>query len=323
MTYTFYDAHMHVYSEDPDEALRILDVCGIAKANIMNKGYGKEHPNQEHSMWEEVGFRILEKYPKRFAVFSTVNFGHLDEPDFALDAASHFEETINRGASGLKLWLGKPDHHWMVLHDPRVGAVYDKAAELGVPVLIHIGDPKEYWEEISPNSFWYAILKDNPHWSFRDKPVASREQLFEEQRIMLERYPETTFICPHMGGHAENLEYLGELLDQFANLYVDTAAYEPVLGQDPESTRAFFMKYQDRIMAGTDNGWKDEGMEIFKQRMQAVRLFYETDEEQTNLEDFLPRRPGYTIRGINLPREVLDKVYRKNVTRLVPSLEDD
>jgi hypothetical protein len=126
-----------------------------------------------------------------------------------------------------------------------------------------------------------------------------------------------------MGGHADNLEYLGKLLDHFANLYVDTTAYESVLGQDPDNTRAFFMKYQDRIMVGTDNGWKDEGMEIFKRRMQTVRLFYETDEEQTDLEEFLPRRPGYTIRGINLPREVLDKIYRKNVTRLVPSLEDD
>ena len=119
MTYTIYDAHTHIYSDDPDEALEILEVCGIAKAIIMNKGYGKERPNHEHQMWEEVSFKILEKYPERFAVFSTLDFSEMDETDLASRAAAHFEETIHRGASGLKLWLGKPDHHWMALHDPR------------------------------------------------------------------------------------------------------------------------------------------------------------------------------------------------------------
>lgn len=322
MTYTIYDAHMHIYSEDPDEALDILEVCGIAKAIILNKGYGKERPNREHQMWEEASFKILEKYPDRFAVFSTLDFSAMDDTGFAFRAAAHFEETINRGASGLKLWLGKPDHHWMSLHDPRVGASYEKATELGVPVLIHIGDPKEYWEEITPESFWYAVLKDNPQWTFRDKPVASRDQLFSEQRIMLEKYPETTFICPHMGGHADNLEYLCELFDQYPNMYVDTTAYEPVLGQDPESSRAFFTKYQDRVIVGTDNGWKAEGMKVFKERMNAVRLFYETEVEQKDLEDFLPRRPGYSIRGINLPEDILFKIYQQNVTHLVPALSD-
>ncbi len=74
-------------------------------------------------------------------------------------------------------------------------------------------------------------------------------------------------------------------------------------------------------MVGTDNGWKAEGMDIFEQRMQAVRLFYETDKEQKELDEFLPRRPGYTIRGIQLPPDILHKIYLGNVTKLVPSLE--
>ena len=118
-----YDAHMHVCSSDPADALHILDACGIARAAIMNKGYGRELPNEEHARWERVGFAILERYPDRFAVFATVDFGTMDEPDFGRRAAARFEEAVRRGAAGLKLWLGKPDHHWMALHDPRIGAV--------------------------------------------------------------------------------------------------------------------------------------------------------------------------------------------------------
>ncbi len=322
MSTSIFDAHMHIYSYNPENALGILDACNIAKGVIMNKGYDREQPNLSHAAWEEAGFRILEKYPDRFAIFSTVDFSGMDEEDFASRAANDFEASVRRGVSGLKLWLGKPDHHWMALHDPRIGAVYIRAADLGVPVLIHVGDPEEYWQGVTPSSFWYAVLKDNPQWSFQGQDVASREQLFEEQVNMLELYPETTFICPHMGGHAENLDYLGELLDRFSNLYVDTAAYEPLLGQTPETTRAFFIKYQDRILVGTDNGWNDEGLAVFKQRMNALRRFYETRDEQTNLDNFLPRRPGYSMVGIGLPQTVLSKIYRLNITRLVPSLSD-
>jgi predicted TIM-barrel fold metal-dependent hydrolase len=313
-----YDVHMHVASEDPDDALRTLDACGIAKAAIMNKGYGRECPNAEHAKWERVGFQILERYPDRFAIFATVDFSAMDEPGFATRASAYFEEQVRRGVSGLKLWLGKPDHHWMALHDRRVGAVYEKAAELNVPVLIHVGDPEEYWEkEIRPDSFWYAILRDNPQWSFHGKPVPSREVLFEEQRKMLALYPETTFICPHVGGHARNLTYLGRLLDEFPNLIIDTTAYEPVLGQDPEYARPFLIKYQDRVLFGTDNGWTPHDLETLVHRTRAKRLFYETDLEQGNLDDCMPRKPGYTMRGVKLSPAVLRKIYHENAARLI------
>ena len=320
--YVVYDAHMHVVSQDPDDALRILDACGIARAAIMNKGYGRERPNTEHGTWERVGFAILERYPDRFAVFATVDFSTMDELDFASRAAAHFEKVVERGVSGLKLWLGKPDHHWMALHDRRVGAVYEKAAELDVPVLIHVGDPKEFWEkEIKPDSFWYQVLQDNPQWSFYGQLVPSREVLFEEQRKMLELYPETTFICPHVGGHARELGYLGQLLDEYPNLYVDTTAYEPVLGQDPEHARPFLIKYQDRVMFGTDNGWVAHSLETLVRRTRAKRLFYETDIEQRDLDDVLPRRPGYTMRGVELPPAVLRKIYHENAARLISNWE--
>jgi predicted TIM-barrel fold metal-dependent hydrolase len=313
-----YDAHMHVTSEDPDDALRILDACGIVKGAIMNKGYGRKLPNEEHAKWERVGLKILERYPDRFAVFATVDFSTMDEPDFATRAAAHFEEQVRRGVSGLKLWLGKPDHHWMALHDRRVGAVYEKAAELNVPVLIHVGDPEEYWEkEIKPDSFWYAILQDNPQWSFYGKPVPSREALFEEQRRMLALYPETMFICPHVGGHARNLEYVGWLLDEYPNLIIDTTAYEPVLGQDPERARPFLIAYQNRVLFGTDNGWAPHRLETLARRMHAKRLFYETDIEQGDLDGYMPRRPGYTMRGVNLPPAVMRKIYHENAARLI------
>jgi uncharacterized protein len=321
--YKIIDAHMHVSLSDHNQAISIINACSISKAVILNKGYGRTFPNQEHRMWEDLSFKILEKYPQRFAIFTTVDFSEMDEPDFGRKVAHHFKKCIQRGASGLKLWLGKPDHHWMALDDPRIGRVYETAAELNVPVLIHIGDPQDYWEEINPESFWYGVLRDNPQWQFIGKPVPNRQQLFEEQIRMLEKYPHTTFICPHLGGHAENLPYLESLLNSFDNLFVDTTAYEPTMGQNPEESQSFLIKFQDRIMFGTDNGWEASPLEIFQKRMKSFRLFYETDQVQDNLDDFMTRKPGYTIKGVNLPNSVLQKIYKENIERLVPKLSDD
>ena len=182
------------------------------------------------------------------------------------------------------------------------------------------------WEENRPDSFWYGVLKKCPHWDYRGRPVPSREQLFEEQRRMLEKHPDTVFICAHMGGHAENLGYLGELLDRHPNLYVDTTAYEPLMGQEPEESRAFLVRYQDRVLLGTDNcpgssvdaSSSSKDLRIAVLRMRTRRLFYESDSEQVSLDDFWLRRPGYTIRGVNLPSAAIGKIYRENACRVIP-----
>jgi len=323
-----YDAHMHVEVEDPEQVLRYLDTCAIEKAVVLNGGWSRDSPNLEHERSERIGYELLERYPTRFAVFSTVDFSHMDEPDFVSGAVAHFEQTVLRGASGLKLLLGKPDSHWMALDDPRVGALYDKAAEMRVPVTVHVGDPAAFWERNSPDSFWYGVLRKCPHWDYRGKPVPSREQLFEEQRRMLDKHPDTVFICAHMGGRAESLGNLGDLLDRYANLYVDTTAYEPLMGQDPQESRAFLVKYQDRVLFGTDNCpgspvdalSSAQDLRIAVLRMRTRRLFYETDSEQVNLDGFWLRRPGYTIKGVNLPAAVISKIYRENACRLIPRL---
>jgi predicted TIM-barrel fold metal-dependent hydrolase len=205
--------------------------------------------------------------------------------------------------------------------------VYEKAAELRVPVLIHIGDPADSWKaEVTPDSLWYEILSQFRQWSYDGRPVPTRKESFQEQRSVLRRYPQTTFICLHVGDHAEDLEYLGALFEEHPNLHADTTAHEPVLGQAPDSARAFITKFQDRIVFGTDNGSVPLALETLAKRTRTKRLFYERDLEQGDLDDYLapsPRKPGYVLRGINLAPSVLHKIYRENAARLIIGLASD
>jgi predicted TIM-barrel fold metal-dependent hydrolase len=128
---------------------------------------------------------------------------------------------------------------------------------------------------------------------------------------LIKRHPETTFIGAHVGCYAENLTWVGQLLDACANFYVDISARIAELGRQPYTTRRFFLKYADRILFGTDVGAD----------VQWYRLYYrflETDDEYFNygLAE-IPGQGRWYVYGLYLPDDVLEKIYHLNARRVL------
>src|SRR5699024_8018828 len=160
-----------------------------------------------------------------------------------------------QGYAGLKvakhLGLGakNPDGSLIPVDDPRFDPVWAKAGELGVPVAIHTGDPKAFFEEPTPENERWAELKLAPRWSFYGEEFPSRKELLDARNRVVARHPETTFILLHFGGNPENLEYVDELLQTYPNVFIDVAARVAEIGRHPpKKVREFFGKYQDRII---------------------------------------------------------------------------
>ena len=126
---------------------------------------------------------------------------------------------------------------------------------------------------------------------------------------LVERHPETTFITAHVGCYAENLKFVGEMLDEHPNVYTDFSARIGYLGRQPYSTREFLIKYQDRVLFGTDN---TPSVEVYRRYYR----FLETKDEYFPASS-RPRAPR--IYGVYLPAEVLEKIYQKNAERLIPA----
>lgn len=257
------------------------------------------------------------QYPDRFYTFCNVDWSRATEPGFGEQAAAQLEESVRAGARGLKIFknLGlrvkDASGKLMLPDDERLAPLWARAGELGVPVLIHVADPPALFEPLDRYNPAYLALKRRPEWHFHGPPYPTFRELIEAGIRLMARHPDTTFITAHTGWYSENLEFVGEqMLDQLPNMYTDFSARIGTLGLQPHSARRFFIKYQDRILFGTD----------MSPSVNVYRTFYRFLETWDEGFESSPGRTMSRICGISLPDEVLEKVYHKNAERLIPGL---
>jgi predicted TIM-barrel fold metal-dependent hydrolase len=186
-------------------------------------------------------------------------------------------------------------------------------------VLLHVADPKEYWDRVTYNSMHYGLLTDDKRY-YDDPNVPEWEELIRQRDRILEKHPNTTFIGAHMGSLTMDLDRLAETFDKYANFYVDCSARLRLLGRlNRPAVRDFFVKYQDRILFGTDDAFSleiDEASHMYGKYL----VYFETD--RTDLEPPLGQANLNWLRlaGVSLPPEVLEKLYHRNAERLLPGL---
>ena len=133
--------------------------------------------------------------------------------------------------------------------------------------------------------------------------LAQRDSIFK-------RHPNTTFVCAHLAEKSENLAYVGRLLDDNPNLYVDIGARTAELGRQPYTSREFFLQYADRIVFGTDLVPHEEMYRLHFR-------FLETRDEYFDYPSHASRQGRWQIYGIDLPDDILKKIYRENALRLL------
>ena len=310
--YPFIDIHGHQYrmaEQDLDPVVAAMDTLNMA---IMVNLSGRSGENLLKSVQN-----IKTNHPNRFVVFANIDFSGVGREGWIEETVRQLETDVKNGARGLKIYkslgLRYTDNNEVrvAVDDPRLDPIWAKCGELGIPVLIHTADPKPFWDEFDADNERWLELKLRPRRKRGPNNPVPWEQLIEEQHNMFRKHPKTTFINAHMGWFANNLGRLGELLDEIPNMNVGIAAIIAELGRQPRAAKAFFIKYQDRILFGKDS-WKPEEFPTY------FRVL-ESDDE------YFPYHKKYhafwAMYGMDLPDEVLKKVYYKNALRIVPGLD--
>ena len=263
--------------------------------------------------------RMLEKlrgYEDFFLNFATVDVGRFEEKDFEREVYQTIRKHKANGVVGIKLWknigLGFRDRegHYLRLDDPRIDCIFKTAAEFALPITIHVADPPQFIQPVDEKNERYEELKAHPEWTFTRPGMPSFNELMDMFEAVLEENRETVFIGAHMIV-PEDLGKVSEWLDRFPNFHVDFADRLNEIGRHPYSSRAFFEKYQDRILFATDTFWPNQELYPIYYR------FLETFDEYFpyNLE---PGSKGrWNIYGIGLPEDILRKIYYKNVLYLL------
>jgi Predicted metal-dependent hydrolase of the TIM-barrel fold len=274
-------------------------------------------------VWEEsldVTLDFFSRYEKFIYTFGSVDVTRIDEPGFSEYASDTVRAGYRKGMRGVKffkeLGLKYRDKNGNLIRvdDKRLKPIWDTAAELDIPVLIHIADPVAFFKPVDGNNERFEELDRHPSWSYADLCYPRFEELMEMQENLLFSNPGTKFVIPHVGSFSERLDLVSEQLDRYGNMYVDISARISELGRQPYTVREFMLRHQERILFGTDNNPLEKNNQYYYR-------FLETKDEYFDYSsDMLQGR--WKIYGIGLPDDALRKIYHQNALKLIPELSE-
>ncbi len=311
--YPFVDAHAHQWEigDRPESAIKdlVAEMDALNMAVMVNLSGGSGETLRKN-------VETTERYaPGRFVHFANIDFSTIDDPDFGTKAAERLREDVANGARGLKIFknLGMEvfyeDGTRVPTDDPRLDPIWETAGELGIPVLIHTGDPAPFWEPQDRfNERWFE-LKERPRR--KRSPEPSWETIMGEHWNLIRKHPNTTFISAHLSWLGNDLGRLGKLLDELPNMYTELGAVLAELGRQPRTARQFLIDYQDRVLMGKD-AWGPEEYHVY------FRTLETTDEY---FPYYRKRHAFWRMYGLDLPDEVLRKVYFENARAIIPGIE--
>lgn len=255
-------------------------------------------------------------HPGRFLTFTLIDFRGIDDPDWSDRETKRLKASFEAGAKGLKfhkslgLTVRYKNGKLMPVDDPKLDPIWKLCGDMKKPIMIHVSDPAAFFTPLDQyNERWHE-LNQHPDWLFYGEKFPSRAEIHEQRNRVIAKFPNTTFIGAHMGNNPEDLATVGEWLDKYPNFYIDLDARISELGRQPYTARKFFLKYQDRIMFGTDTTPKVEAFRIYYR-------FLETDDEYFDCSESHHLQGFWMIYGIFLPQDVLEKVYRGNAIKVL------
>ena len=301
------DYHNHLDALEPRDVLRVMDACGVERVVNITMQTG------------DAALRIIDKFRRedaqRFAAIGWMDWSGVEGPDFAQVSCERLERLVEHGARGIKFWkdLGLSvrgaDGELLRIDDEKLAPIFDKASELGIPAMFHTADPDAFFLPIDGHNERYEELAAHPDWGFCGSRYSKQELLDQRDRVIA-RHPRTTFVCAHVAECGENLARVSEMLETYPNVLVDISARASELGRQPYSARRFFLRFSDRILFGTDLLPEEKMYQLYFR-------FLETEDEYFEYPSHASRQGRWNIYGLNLPDDVLRKVYRENALRLL------
>ncbi|TAL77414.1 MAG: amidohydrolase [Bacteroidetes bacterium] len=299
------DVHTHdSYAKNEEEVAKwakMMDDCGIAKSVVFTMTTG--------ARYDSIVGRYS-KYSDRFEIWCGFDFTGFDKPGFGPAAVRELERCHKMGASGvgemsdkgLGIRAGAPGMH---VDDPRMKPLYDKCAELNMPVNIHVADPIWFYDKMDAHND--GLMEAQRYYiDSTQAGLIGYNALIKTLENAVKNNPKTTFIACHFANLEYDLTRLGVLLDKYPNLYADISARFEMTANIPRFAKAFYEKYQDRLLYGTDMGAR-------------VSMYRSTFRVLESLDEHFYEYRSYkwAQSGIGLPKEILKKVYHDNAAKII------
>jgi len=308
--YPVIDIHSHDYAktdEDVTQWVKNMDACGIQKTIILSGNTGDKF---------DATIKKYARFSDRFDIWCGFDYTGFDKPGYGSVAVKELERCFKMGAKGVGELSDKgfgagysalqPDK---VMHfdDPRMSPLFKKCAELHLPINIHVADPIWMYEKMDANN---DGLMNAETWKIdSSKPgIYGFDALIQTLENVVKNNPKTTFIACHFANLNHDIRKLGEMLDKYSNLYADISARYAESATIPRTMDAFYEKYQDRLLYGTDMGYDSPMYRI------TFRILETNDEHfyEAGISTY-----HWAMNGFGLRKEVLQKLYNGNAAGIL------
>lgn len=327
--FPFIDVHNHQWqmpTQDLDALVAEMDALNMAvMVNLSGRGSrrlvaadgsvrfalrGREH-------LEGVLDNVRRHQPNRFVVFTNFDPTGLAAGSWMEAKVQQLKADVALGAQGLKIYksLGlsavDAEGRRIAVDDRRLDPLWQTCGELGIPVLIHTGEPAAFWMPKDADNERLLELMERPE-RYRDPAVVpSWEELMQAQHNVFRRHPKTIFINAHLGWMGNDLQRLGRLMDELPNMYTEIGAVLAELGRQPRFARQWLTKYQDRVLFGKDT-WRPEEYHVYFRVLETADDYF----------DYYRRRHAFwKMYGLDLSDAVLKKIYYQNALRIIPGID--
>jgi predicted TIM-barrel fold metal-dependent hydrolase len=310
--YPFIDAHNHQErcqtQQCVDKLIADMDALNLKVMVNLSGGYGERFKKSYDA--------LKGRYKDRFAVFANIDFTRLDDRDYPARAAAQLEKDVKYGAQGLKIFknfgMEIKDGKGQRIHvdDPRYDQIFEMCAKLKIPVLIHTAEPAMFFQPMDKYNERWLELKTHPGRARPPEQYPSWQTLMDEQHNLFAKHPRTIFINAHLGWLGSNLAELGRLMDMLPNMYTEIGAVLYELGRQPQFARQWMIDHQDRVLFGKDIWEPSEYHYYFR--------VLETSDEY--FDYYRKYHAFWKMYGLNLPDEVLKKLYYKNALKIIPGI---
>ena len=325
------DVHIHIFTE------KTAFVEQARKDNFKVVNIALDARNDMGSVRWQFNFCELQqqKNPEYVETATAFSMEGWDEPDWLERNLAWLDSSINKGAIAVKIWKNigmvyrDKDNNLISIDNPRFDPIFKMLASRNIAVIGHLGEPKNCWlplEEMTTNNDRNYFRQHPEYHMYQHPDMPSYEDQLAARDRMLEKNPDLVFIGAHLGSLEWNVDELAKTLDRFPNMAVDMAAR---MGQlfyqthfDREKVRAFFIKYQDRLLYATDMGANgSEDKEALAKDMHDTwyrdwRYFVTDDILSCDLVD-------EEYKGVKLPKEVVDKIYYRNAQKWLGAFTED
>jgi predicted TIM-barrel fold metal-dependent hydrolase len=311
--YPIIDMHSHPYAKTPqqiEEWIKNMDEVGVQKTIILTMATGTE--------FDDI-YRKYSKYPDRFEMWCGFDLSGYNKPGFGPVAVKELERCRQVGARGVGeihdkgegLISGKSKAPGMHPDDARMDALWERCAELGMPISLHVADPIWMYQRMDKTN---DGLMNAYHWRLDNKPnIVSLSGMIDIFDRTLARHRRSTFIACHFMNLDYDLARLGEMFERNPNLYADISARYAETSPIPRFASKFYEKYAERLVYGTDMGFDKQMYRV------TFRILESLDEHFYEIEQF---DYHWSLNGFALSSETLKQVYHANATKLLAARTD-